>query len=127
MMRTHDPSKGWRSVAWFQDVLRHLAVNDRAMVAELHAPGCAGIVDTLDARELALARVASLVATDGSVATFRWTVGDALEAGVSPEKIVGVLLAVAPLVGFARVATTAPKIAIALDYDIEDALEVLEP
>ena len=114
-------------VAWFQDVLRHLAVNDRAMVAELHAPGCAGIVDTLDARELALARVASLVATDGSVATFRWTVGDALEAGVSPEKIVGVLLAVAPLVGFARVATTAPKIAIALDYDIEDALEVLDP
>ena len=103
------PSTEGGALAWFQDVLRHLAVNDREMVAELHAPGCADIVDTLDARELALARVASLVAADGSVATFRWTVGDALEAGVSPEKVVGVLLAVAPLVGFARVATTAPR------------------
>ena len=114
-------------MAWFQDVLRHLAVNDRRMLAELHAPGCADAITTLDAKELALARLASLVAVDGPVETFRWTVGDALEAGVSPDKVVGVLLAVAPLVGFARVATTAPKVALALDYDIDTALEALEP
>lgn len=114
-------------MAWFQDVLRHLAVNDRQMVAELHAPGCADTTPGLDARDLALARVASLVAADAPVETFRWNVGDALEAGVSPDEVVGVLLAVAPLVGFARVATTAPKLALALDYDIDTALETLEP
>jgi 4-carboxymuconolactone decarboxylase len=114
-------------MAWFQDVLRDLAVNDRQMMVELQAPGCADACTTLDPRELALARVASLVAADAPVETFRWTVGDALEAGVSPDEVVGVLLAVAPLVGFARVATTAPKIALALDYDIDTALEALEP
>ena len=114
-------------MAWFQDVLRHLAVNDRRMVASLQAPGAADRRPTLDAREVALARVASLVAADASVETFRWTVGDALEAGMSPDEVVGVLLAVAPLVGFARVATTAPKLALALDYDVDAALEALEP
>ena len=98
------------------------------MLAELHRAGLPGqVFTTLDAQELALARVASLLPSDGPVETFRWTVGDALEAGASADKIVGVLLAVAPLVGFARVATTAPKIALALDYDLDAALEVLEP
>ena len=114
-------------MAWFQEALRDLAVNDRAMLAELHATGCADKCSPLDARELALVRVASLVAADGPVDTFRWTVGDALEAGASADKIVAVLLAVAPLVGFARVAMTAPKIAMALDYDLDAALEVLDP
>ena len=114
-------------MAWFQEALRDLAVNDRTMLAELQTPGAGDMCSPLDAKEIALARVASLVASDGPVDTFRWTVGDALEAGASADKIVAVLLAVAPLVGFARVAMTAPKVAIALDYDLDVALEVLEP
>jgi alkylhydroperoxidase/carboxymuconolactone decarboxylase family protein YurZ len=114
-------------MAWFHEALRELAVNDRAMLAELQTSGSGDACSALDPEEIALARVASLVAADGPVDTFRWTVGDALEAGASADKVVAVLLAVAPLVGFARVAMTAPKVAIALDYDLDVALEVLDP
>ena len=114
-------------MAWFQEVLRHLAVNDRQMLGQLHVPDRIAGTPALDAREVALVRIASLVASDGPVETFRWNVGDALDAGASADMVVGVLIAVAPLVGFARVATTAPKIALALDYDLDSALEDFEP
>ena len=35
------------------------------------------------------------------------------------SEIVGVLLAVAPALGLARVASTAPRLALAMGYDIE--------
>ena len=54
---------------------------------------------------------------------FRWTIGDALELGVTPDEIVGLMLAIAPIVGAARIVNTAPKVALALDYDMDEALE----
>lgn len=108
----------------YQEVLRGLVVNDRRLLARLSVPGSSaeGSCD-LDPKTKALVRVSALVVTDGSVETFRWTVGDALESGADADEVVGVLLAVAGLVGAARVAATASKIALALDYDVEAALE----
>lgn len=111
----------------YQDTLRDLVVNDRRLLARLSGPdpaaheGC-----ELEPKTLALVRFASLVAADGPVETFRWTIGDALESGASESEVVGVLLSVASLVGVARVAATAPKVALALDYDLEAALETHE-
>jgi alkylhydroperoxidase/carboxymuconolactone decarboxylase family protein YurZ len=81
----------------------------------------------LDDKSKSLARVAALLAHDGSAQTFRWTVGDALDAGWTPDEIVRVLLAIAPLIGMATIVNTAPKVALALDYDLDSALHSLEP
>lgn len=108
----------------YQEVLRHLAVNDRRLLT-----GLSGVDETadlwrhLDPRTTALVRVASLAAAGGPVETFRWTIQDALEAGADEDEVVAVLLAIAPLVGVARVAAIAPTVALALDYDLEAALE----
>ncbi len=66
------------------------------------------------------------MALDGAAQTFRWTIGDALAAGVTPDEVVELVLSVAPLVGAARIANTAPKVALALGYDLDEALEMIE-
>ena len=38
----------------------------------------------------------------------------------APRTVVGVLLAIAPAVGHARIVAVAPRLALALGYDVED-------
>ena len=60
----------------------------------------------------------ALVAVGAATASLRRTVQLALAAGASEAEIVGVLIAVAPTVGLARVVATAPKLATAIGYDV---------
>ena len=111
----------------YEDILRHMVVNDRRFVAEqLYRDHSIGEVCGLDDRSKSLVRVAALITHGGSAQTFRWTVGDALEAGVTPDQIVGTMLAIAPLVGAASIVSTARKVALALDYDVDAVLESLD-
>ena len=108
----------------YREVLRRLVVNDERYLAELIAGSRRpGEIWGLDAELRSLARIGALTAQNGPAQAFRWEIGDALDAGVSPEQIVGLLVALAPLVGTSRVAEVAPKVALALDYDLEAALE----
>jgi hypothetical protein len=43
--------------------------------------------------------------------------------GATFDEIVGCLIAVAPVVGLARVVSAAPELALALGYDVDAALE----
>jgi hypothetical protein len=54
-------------------------------------------------------------------------VSHALAAGVSADEIVATLEAVTSVTGAARVVECAPKIALALGYDVEAALERHDP
>ena len=110
-------------VPGYREVLRHLAVNDRRLLAGLNGVEAASLCRPLDSRTTAFVRVASLAAVGGPVETFRWTIQDALEAGADEEEVVAVLLAIAPLVGVARIAAVVPTVALALDYDLDAALE----
>ena len=112
----------------YQDILRRLVVEDRRFVAELFS-GEQATIDTcgLDVRSRSIARVAALVAHGGSVQTFRWIIGDALEADVTPDEIIALVLAIAPVVGVATIVDVAPKVALALDYDVGAALESMGP
>ena len=56
----------------------------------------------LDARTFALVKVAALVALDAPPASYLWQVANALDAGATPEDLLGVLRAVAPQVGGPR-------------------------
>lgn len=113
-------------MARYHDVLRYVAVNDRRLVSSHPSLDPTGADAALGPKSRALVRVAALLATDGSFETYRWVIGDALDAGANPDEIVDVMLAVAPLVGMARVVASAPKVAHALDYDLDAALESLE-
>lgn len=64
-----------------------------------------------------LVRLGALVAVGAATASLRRTVDLALEAGATEAEIVGVLVAVAPTVGLARVVATAPKLACAIGYE----------
>ena len=68
----------------------------------------------LDARSLMLVRIAALVAVDAPPASYLLNLGAAEEADVDADQVRDVFLAVAPIVGTARVASAAGKIFRAL-------------
>jgi alkylhydroperoxidase/carboxymuconolactone decarboxylase family protein YurZ len=72
----------------------------------------------LDPRSFALVKIAALVAQDAPPASYLWQVAEALDAGVTPKEILGVLVAVAPQVGVPRVIAAAPEIMVALDIEL---------
>jgi 4-carboxymuconolactone decarboxylase len=74
----------------------------------------------LDDRTFALVKIAALIAMDAPPASYVWQVGSALEVGVTPEDILGVLFAVAPQVGGPRVIAAGPEIMLALGLDLPD-------
>jgi alkylhydroperoxidase/carboxymuconolactone decarboxylase family protein YurZ len=74
----------------------------------------------LDARTFALARIAALIALDGPPASYAAQVANAVDAGASAEDILGVLRAVAPQVGTAKVVAAAPEIMLALGLSLPD-------
>lgn len=69
----------------------------------------------LDAETYALVRIAALVAMDAAPVSYLLNIGAASEIGVPLEKIQGTLVAVAPVVGSARVVSAASKLVRALD------------
>ena len=71
---------------------------------------------TLDAETLMLVRIAALVAVDAPPASYLMNLGVASELDVGVEQVRGVLTAVAPIVGTARVASAMGKIVTALDW-----------
>jgi alkylhydroperoxidase/carboxymuconolactone decarboxylase family protein YurZ len=80
-------------------------------------------VKCLDQRTLALVVIGAAVCTDAPTRTFQSLIGSALKAGAAVEEVVGALLAVAPAAGEPRIVAVAPKIALALDYDVDEAFE----
>lgn len=76
----------------------------------------------LDARELMLARIAALAAVDAPAASYLLNAGTATDAGITLDDVQGVLIAVAPLIGTARVMSAAGNITRALGF----AIAVLE-
>ncbi len=104
-----------------QELLRRLSINDHAVIQRALASKSppAG----LDQKISALTRLAALIARDARVPSYQWAIDDAVAAGATDAEIVGVLLTVAPIVGLACVTAAAPGLAMALGYDVEQALE----
>lgn len=76
---------------------------------------------TLDPETLMLVRVAALVAVDAPPFSYLMNLGAASQVGIDADQIRGVLAAVAPIVGTARVASATGKIVDALNVAIEVA------
>ena len=74
---------------------------------------------SLDEQALALVRIAALIAVDAPPASYLVNLGAASEIGIDEERVKGVLAAVAPIVGTARVTSAAGNIARALGFAME--------
>ena len=103
--------------------LRRLAVHDDALLDQLAVDGRALAPPVLDDRTAALLRIAATVAVDAAPYSFQHAVALALAAGATNDEIVASLEAVTPVTGAARVVQCAPKVALALGYDVDAALE----
>ena len=106
----------------YTEVLRRLAINDEH-VAEEYVGGIGIATGGLDPKTLALVRVAALVAVGGAVPSYGAAADAAVSAGASAAEIVDVLVGVVSVVGLPSVVAAAPSLAMALGYDIDDALE----
>jgi 4-carboxymuconolactone decarboxylase len=110
-----------------QDRLRRLAMNDEEFIESVLAIRLEdNEMSGLDPKVHAMVRLGALLALDAAPASYQWVVGAALASGATLDEIVGVLIAVAPTVGVARVVSAAPELALALGYDIDTAIERLE-
>ena len=73
-----------------------------------------------------LVRIAVLIAMDAGTPAYQREVNAALAAGATADDLMGVLCAVAGVVGSAHVMSAAPRLAMALGYDVEADLEQLD-
>jgi hypothetical protein len=76
------------------------------------------VQSTLDAETIMVARIAALVALDAAPVSYLTNLEAAGEAGVDLETVQGILIAIAPIVGTARVMSAASKVAEALGIAI---------
>ena len=73
----------------------------------------------LDEQTLMLVRIAALVSVDAPPASYLMNLQVAGESGVDADQVQGVLAAVAPIVGTARVVSAAGKMMRALNLKLE--------
>ncbi|MBV9000193.1 MAG: hypothetical protein JO304_14110 [Solirubrobacterales bacterium] len=101
-------------------LLRRLAINDEESVEMVLSNGSQlPIGEVLMPKVDLLVRLGALLALGASTSSLRRNVDRAQEAGATEAEIVGVLIAVAPAMGLARVVSSAPRLALAIGYDIE--------
>jgi 4-carboxymuconolactone decarboxylase len=120
------PPAGWirtEAMNEYKQHLRRLAVHDEALLEAIATDGGSFATTAIDERTAALVRVVATIAVDAAPSSFQHAVALALAAGATSNEIVASLEAVTPITGTARVVQCAPKVALALGYDVDAALE----
>jgi alkylhydroperoxidase/carboxymuconolactone decarboxylase family protein YurZ len=95
----------------------------RTPVLDLMAVMTAGSAEasSLDDETFTLVRIAALAAVDAPPVSYLLNLGAAADLDIDPEQVRGVLAAIAPIVGTARIASATGSIAEALAVAIEVA------
>jgi 4-carboxymuconolactone decarboxylase len=101
-----------------------IAIADDRYVEEVLSNDRANLTaSTLDAKAQALVRLGALIAIDAETPAYMWTLESARRAGASDDELVGCLLAALPTLGVARIVSAAPKLGLAMGFDVASALE----
>jgi alkylhydroperoxidase/carboxymuconolactone decarboxylase family protein YurZ len=107
-----------------EELLRRLALNDEKAVRSVlrDAPVARRGADRagLDLKTRSLVRLGALLSIDAATDSCRHAVDLARAAGADDDEIVGALVAVGPAIGFARLVAVAPRLALAIGYDVDD-------
>jgi 4-carboxymuconolactone decarboxylase len=111
----------------YQDRLRSLALNDERFIESVLAGGGDDVeISRLERKTHALVRLGGLLAIGAARSSYQCQVDAAFAAGASEEEIVGTLIAITPTVGVARAVSAAPELALAVGFDVDEALENLD-
>jgi len=114
----------------YTEVLRRLALHDERVAVEVHgsfATRPPGFDPILEPRTLELVRLAALVAVGGAGPSYGAQADAAVDAGATAAEVVDVLVGVIPVVGLPCVVAAAPKLALALGYDVDEGLVTQPP
>lgn len=103
-----------------QAMLRDLSLGDEASLTRLIESGA-----SLNGRTVALVRLAALIVRDAALPGYQRAVQAALDTGVTIDEILALLLVLAKPAGSTTVVTAAPKLAMALGYDVDASYEDL--
>jgi 4-carboxymuconolactone decarboxylase len=104
----------------YEGLLRRLALNDEMAVESALQMRLADVGNSgLAPKTSALVRLAGLVALQASSSSYQWSVSAAFAAGATDEEVVGVLVALAPVIGVARVNRAAVDVAAAIGCDLD--------
>jgi alkylhydroperoxidase/carboxymuconolactone decarboxylase family protein YurZ len=74
----------------------------------------------LDPRTFSLVKIAALIALDAPPSSYLWQVANALDAGCTPDDLLGVLQAIAPQVGGPKIVAAAPELMVALGLSLPE-------
>ena len=110
----------------YKQHLRRIAVHDDVLLEGIAVQGSSFATSVIDEPTAALLRLAATIAVDAAPSSFQHAVAHALASGATTDEIVATLEAVTPVTGAARVVACAPKVALALGYDVDAALERLD-
>jgi 4-carboxymuconolactone decarboxylase len=98
-----------------KETLRVLSEGDMSVVNTLMRMTEVSVEESnLDPETFMLVRIAALTTLDAAPASWLMNLKVSGEAGVTPERVVGTLIAVAPLIGTARIVSAAGSIVRAL-------------
>ncbi len=112
----------------YQDILRRLAIGDTSLLDDVTSDGVGRAKACgLDPKAAAFACLGASVAIGTSSSGFQSQADEALAAGATVEEVVGLLVAVGPTAGRARVILAAPALGLAVGYDTDAALEQVDP
>jgi len=105
--------------------LRALAAGDAAVLETLAQMQLATLErSNLDEQTYVLVRLAALVATDAAPVSYLAHLGVAGDLGISMDKVLGTFVAIAPVVGSARVLSAASRMVHAglITADVDESL-----
>jgi 4-carboxymuconolactone decarboxylase len=103
------------------NLFKRIAFNDPELIDSLLSVQIQNIENSgLDEKTHALVRLAALVSIDAAPASFNWQLGIAKASGVTDAEILGVLVALAPTIGMAKIVAAAPEIANGLGFAVEE-------
>jgi len=111
-------------VSDIERTLFKLAIGDDAYIERMLASHAANLTESgLDAKTHSLVRLGALIAADAAAPSYLDAIDSARQSGTSDEELVGCLIAILPTLGAVRVTSAAPKLSLALGYDVAAALE----
>ena len=105
-----------------ETMLRRMSLSDPRLLTgpSPDVPGRGGA--TLDPRWQTLVRLGALLATEPSSSALQQVVDEALELNITRDELVQALVCLLPTVGLRQAATVAPRLGLAIGYDVEEAL-----
>jgi 4-carboxymuconolactone decarboxylase len=127
-LRLREAKVGMVAVESYESTLCKLAIADDAYIERLLVRDSANLeASQLEPKAHALVRLGGLVAVDAAAPSYMAVISLARQCGASDDEIVGCLIAVLPSLGVARVVSAAPRLGLALGFDVLEALEAIEP